>query len=352
MYIYVYSLCKCKSHVQCRWLQFLNTVFLLHSQDEGKVPVECATPLSPDHEAPLRLEEEFKKTSFPPSTTGAPLDPQQEYEVVCEASETAPEETRRALEELRSPTDEEGGRVVGGGGGGTSVGTTTSAVSYESPPREREDRRRRSSNEPKIVSVRQRRVTAEEKKTKDVEEEDEFATMRRIPSPVEKEPAIVSPLTKPQPSVTTTSALPPLPPLPPHPPSSSSSVHDSPSSSSKKHQFIHSPKFALRSSHTSLGSTSSFGSMGSVYSFAGTKGNYDCTGSILFGVSYSSGSLDVHINRARGLAAANKSGFSDPYIKTYLLPDKSKHSKQKTNVKKRTLDPVYNETLKVEREMI
>lgn len=35
------------------------------------------------------------------------------------------------------------------------------------------------------------------------------------------------------------------------------------------------------------------------------------------------------------------------YVKTYLLPDRSNHSKRKTAVKKRSLDPIFNETLKV-----
>ena len=42
------------------------------------------------------------------------------------------------------------------------------------------------------------------------------------------------------------------------------------------------------------------------------------------------GQLLVHVNKARGLAAADSNGLSDPYVKTYLLPDKSKHSKRKT----------------------
>ena len=53
----------------------------------------------------------------------------------------------------------------------------------------------------------------------------------------------------------------------------------------------------------------------------------------------------VHVNRARGLAAANSNGYSDPYVKTYLLPDRSKHSKRKTSVNKRTLNPIYDQTL-------
>ena len=87
--------------------------------------------------------------------------------------------------------------------------------------------------------------------------------------------------------------------------------------------------------------------MTSIYSEAGGKGDYDITGEVLVGVYYKSGQLHIHVERARGLAAADSNGYSDPYIKTYLLPDKAKHTKQKTSVKKKTLDPVYNETLKV-----
>ena len=78
------------------------------------------------------------------------------------------------------------------------------------------------------------------------------------------------------------------------------------------------------------------------------KATYDITaGEVLVGVYYKSGQLHIHVERARGLAAADSNGYSDPYIKTYLLPDKVKHTKQKTSVKKKTLDPVYNETLRV-----
>lgn len=35
------------------------------------------------------------------------------------------------------------------------------------------------------------------------------------------------------------------------------------------------------------------------------------------------------------------------YVKVYLLPDKSKSGKRKTRVKKHTLNPVFEETLKV-----
>ena len=94
-------------------------------------------------------------------------------------------------------------------------------------------------------------------------------------------------------------------------------------------------------------SAGSLGSMNSVYSAAGGKGDYDIAGEVLVGVEYKAGQLLVHVNKARGLAAADSNGLSDPYVKTYLLPDKSKHSKKKTAIKKKTLDPVYNEILKV-----
>ncbi|XP_010209407.1 PREDICTED: synaptotagmin-like protein 1 [Tinamus guttatus] len=42
--------------------------------------------------------------------------------------------------------------------------------------------------------------------------------------------------------------------------------------------------------------------------------------------------------------------WSGGYIKTYLLPDKSNHGKRKTTVRKRSLDPVFNETLKYKLE--
>ena len=35
------------------------------------------------------------------------------------------------------------------------------------------------------------------------------------------------------------------------------------------------------------------------------------------------------------------------YVKVYLLPDKSKSGKRKTKVKKHTINPVFDEVLKV-----
>ena len=96
-----------------------------------------------------------------------------------------------------------------------------------------------------------------------------------------------------------------------------------------------------------FGTDISFGSVTSVYSLEGGKGDYDISGEVLFGVHYRDGQLLVNVERAKGLAATDKGGFSNPYIKTYLLPDKSKHSKKKTGVKHKTVDPCYGEVLKV-----
>lgn len=65
------------------------------------------------------------------------------------------------------------------------------------------------------------------------------------------------------------------------------------------------------------------------------------------GIEYKNDQLQVHINRAIKLAAVGKGGTSNPYIKIYLLPDASKKSKLKTSIKKKTVDPIFNETLQV-----
>uniref|UniRef100_I3MMJ5 Synaptotagmin-like protein 1 n=1 Tax=Ictidomys tridecemlineatus TaxID=43179 RepID=I3MMJ5_ICTTR len=68
-------------------------------------------------------------------------------------------------------------------------------------------------------------------------------------------------------------------------------------------------------------------------------------GSVHFALHFEPGAseLRVHVIQCQGLAAARR-GRSDPYVKSYLLPDKQ--SKRKTAVKKRNLNPVFNETLR------
>ncbi|XP_075439288.1 double C2-like domain-containing protein alpha [Ascaphus truei] len=68
-------------------------------------------------------------------------------------------------------------------------------------------------------------------------------------------------------------------------------------------------------------------------------------GRILLSLTYSAeqGGLLVGIVRCAHLAAMDVNGFSDPYVKTYLKPDVEKKSKHKTSVKKKTLNPEFNE---------
>ncbi|XP_076969509.1 synaptotagmin-like protein 2 isoform X21 [Tamandua tetradactyla] len=104
---------------------------------------------------------------------------------------------------------------------------------------------------------------------------------------------------------------------------------------------------------TSLSSVS--GSVMSVYS--GDFGNLEVRGNIQFAVDYveSLKELHVFVAQCKDLAAADiKKQRSDPYVKTYLLPDKGKMGKRKTLVVKKTLNPVYNETLryKIEKQIL
>ncbi|XP_023174671.2 synaptotagmin-like protein 4 isoform X7 [Drosophila hydei] len=104
-----------------------------------------------------------------------------------------------------------------------------------------------------------------------------------------------------------------------------------------------------RSSLSSLGVRSE--SMASVYSGAG-EGRYGTVvvkGQVEFGMQYNYklGALEIHVVRCKDLAAVDaKRNRSDPYVKVYLLPDKSKAGKRKTKVKKHTLNPIFDETLR------
>ncbi|XP_074915865.1 synaptotagmin-like protein 5 [Chelonoidis abingdonii] len=96
-------------------------------------------------------------------------------------------------------------------------------------------------------------------------------------------------------------------------------------------------------------STTSINSMMSVYSETGDYGNVKVSGEILLHLSYSykTGALNILVKNCRNLAIADeKKQRTDPYVKTYLLPDQSRQSKRKTKIKSNTINPEFNETLK------
>ncbi|XP_076304776.1 LOW QUALITY PROTEIN: uncharacterized protein LOC143222307 [Tachypleus tridentatus] len=92
-------------------------------------------------------------------------------------------------------------------------------------------------------------------------------------------------------------------------------------------------------------------SMTSVYSAAGggRYGTVTVTGDVLFSLSYNykNGILETLVKECRNLAAVDsKRNRSDPYVKVYLLPDRTKGGKRKTKVKKHTLNPIFDEILR------
>ncbi|NWH54875.1 SYTL3 protein, partial [Fregata magnificens] len=94
---------------------------------------------------------------------------------------------------------------------------------------------------------------------------------------------------------------------------------------------------------------------GSLYSLnstcteSGNFGKANVTGEIEFAIRYifKACILEICIKGCKNLAyGEEKKKKCNPYVKVYLLPDKSPRSKRKTAVKKSTVDPVFDETLK------
>ncbi|XP_062332489.1 synaptotagmin-like protein 4 isoform X2 [Osmerus eperlanus] len=106
----------------------------------------------------------------------------------------------------------------------------------------------------------------------------------------------------------------------------------------------------VASSVSSLrGSKSTLGSLMSIYSEAGDYDSVEVSGDIVFSLSYDehSQTLNVLIKECHSLAYGDATRQrSNPYVKCYLLPDKSRQSKKKTSIKRNTVSPAYNETLK------
>ncbi|XP_066105884.1 synaptotagmin-like protein 4 isoform X2 [Saccopteryx bilineata] len=113
---------------------------------------------------------------------------------------------------------------------------------------------------------------------------------------------------------------------------------------------LHRQKLA-RSSLRSGSSMSTIGSTMSIYSEAGDFGNIFVTGKIAFSLKYEqqTQTLVVHVKECHQLAYADEAKKrSNPYVKTYLLPDKSRQGKRKTSIKRDTINPLYDEIFKYE----
>ncbi|KFQ07674.1 Synaptotagmin-like 5, partial [Haliaeetus albicilla] len=109
-------------------------------------------------------------------------------------------------------------------------------------------------------------------------------------------------------------------------------------------------RYSRKHGHLTSGlSTTSINSMLSVYSETGDYGNVKVSGEILLNINYSykTGALNILVKSCRNLAVADeKKQRTDPYVKAYLLPDKSRQSKRKTKIKSNSTNPEFNETLK------
>ncbi|XP_028295722.1 synaptotagmin-like protein 3 isoform X2 [Gouania willdenowi] len=107
---------------------------------------------------------------------------------------------------------------------------------------------------------------------------------------------------------------------------------------------------------TSISSGYSGGKRGSNSSISTDCGLYESmcvSGELELAVTYNSSSscLEISVGGCRNLTHGDNRGKCHPYVKVYVLPDKS--NKLKTSVKK-TTDPVYNEVLKynIERHLL
>ncbi|XP_008047163.1 synaptotagmin-like protein 3 isoform X1 [Carlito syrichta] len=94
------------------------------------------------------------------------------------------------------------------------------------------------------------------------------------------------------------------------------------------------------------------GSLISINSTCTEMDNFDnanVTGEIEFAIRYcfTTHSLEICIKACKNLAyGEEKKKKCNPYVKTYLLPDRSSQGKRKTGVQRNTVDPTFQETLK------
>ncbi|XP_044161523.1 synaptotagmin-like protein 1 isoform X1 [Bufo gargarizans] len=115
--------------------------------------------------------------------------------------------------------------------------------------------------------------------------------------------------------------------------------------------------FNIRKHRKTLSGGSNSSDMASVSSvsnsvlsvYSGDFGSVDAQGTVQFSLDYDEKNREfqIYVAQCRDLAVVDeKKGRSDPYVKTYLLPDKARMGKRKTSVKRKTTNPIYNEVLR------
>ncbi|XP_005733527.1 protein piccolo isoform X2 [Pundamilia nyererei] len=80
----------------------------------------------------------------------------------------------------------------------------------------------------------------------------------------------------------------------------------------------------------------------------GTKSqSHPVSGEIQLQIHYDKqlGNLIVHVLQARNLAPRDNNGYSDPFVKVYLLPGRGAENKRKTKHAGKTINPEWNQTV-------
>ncbi|TNN86240.1 Protein piccolo [Liparis tanakae] len=69
------------------------------------------------------------------------------------------------------------------------------------------------------------------------------------------------------------------------------------------------------------------------------------TGEIQINYDRNLGNLIVHVLQARNLAPRDNDGYSDPFVKVYLLPGRGADNKRRTKYAQKTMNPEWNQTV-------